>query len=347
MRVGDEPRGEERAARRRSGTHTGERAGGGDPAQQPLTENRLAGTQHAVLAEASRNLSRDGHLLSGVGPGLDRDPGRVPDEGDELLVDIRVPPDLGNLEGVGLLEVGEPCLERLGDDLVVDPGRERSVRAAPDGHPASLCGRPPMAQGMGGRTVAACLVPADPEHSIRGSRRTRRDAHRRSVRTASVPFMYGPACGPGILGRSMRVALPPITGGQLGHNDSGLDRPGPGRLLGAALRSSPGLPLAPAAGPARHGRPRHRPRIAGCREASKEGSPPRALYCAGEGGRPRGRSFRSLVKTYGIQLTREERNRLGHLPNLPEARRALCASSPSPRTARPPRPERASGCAAR
>ena len=155
VRVGDEPRGEERAARGRGGTHPRERPGGGDPAQQLLAKDRLARAQHAVLAKAGQDLPRDGHLLSGVGPGLDRYPRDVTDEGDELLVDVRVLLDLGDLEGVRPLEVGEPRLERLGDDLVVDPGRERSVRAAPDGHTASL--RAPRTRPKRGRRCLPVL----------------------------------------------------------------------------------------------------------------------------------------------------------------------------------------------
>ena len=84
--------------------------------------------------EVREELAGDRDLLEGVAPRLDGDPGGVAHERHELLVDVGVLLHVGDVDRVRLLELGEAGLERLRDDLVVDTGGERALRAAPDGH---------------------------------------------------------------------------------------------------------------------------------------------------------------------------------------------------------------------
>jgi hypothetical protein len=141
VRVRDEPRGEERAFRRgRSRTRDAEDPRC-DPAEDPLPEHRLPGTEVPLGREPLEHRTGEGHLLAGVGARADRHPGRVADQRDELFVDVEVLADVREVDGVRRLEVREPGLERLGDELVVDAGREGGVGAAPDGHGGSVYSR--------------------------------------------------------------------------------------------------------------------------------------------------------------------------------------------------------------
>jgi hypothetical protein len=112
-----------------------------DPAEDPLPQHRLPRPELPLGREPLEHRPGEGHLLAGVGARADRHPGRVADQRDELFVDVEVLADVREVDGVRRLEVREPGLERLGDELVVDAGREGRMGAAPDGHGGSLLGR--------------------------------------------------------------------------------------------------------------------------------------------------------------------------------------------------------------
>jgi hypothetical protein len=136
--VRDEDRCEERSAGVSPGRGSVPHDAWDDGAQDAFPERRFTWAQVALARELIEEVAREGDLLLRSAPRPDRDARRVANEGDELLVYREILDDLGDLDRVGSLERGEPPLERLGHELVVDPGGERGVRAAPDGHGPSV-----------------------------------------------------------------------------------------------------------------------------------------------------------------------------------------------------------------
>ncbi len=132
--VGDEAGGEERAARPMGGSGPDTRGSLRDASQQAIHQRDLACPEVPLASELPQQTARHPDLLLGVRSRLDGDPGGVADQRHELLVDIGVLPDLGDVDGMRVLEFPEARLQGLGNDLVVDASGEGGRRAAPDGH---------------------------------------------------------------------------------------------------------------------------------------------------------------------------------------------------------------------
>src|SRR6185312_14984259 len=126
--------GEKRAARATDSSGYDARSALRDPTQHAVTEGELTWSEGPFASEVGQQGARHADLLCGITPGPDDDAGRVADKRDQLLVDVRVPPDLGVIDVMGPLELLEARLQGLRNDLMVDTRAKRARGAAPDRH---------------------------------------------------------------------------------------------------------------------------------------------------------------------------------------------------------------------